>query len=238
MNNIFEKFTTELEEEYQTRQNIKTITQQIDSVERKLTLYIQNYHQQQPQSQDKPNYQQLLKELEPIKEHFGQLKTLIKPIHYYKYRDHWKQHLSQIVFCLTFSNWIDNKTLLKIDEIQTLLNLDKPGAGQLSIELEDYLLGLCNLSNEMSRYCVNCVIRQDYDTPLKISLFVSDLFSGFRLLNLKNDIIRKRYDSMKYDLKRIEEVVYDISVRNLHNNTSTSNNNNTSTTNTENKMVE
>lgn len=36
-----------------------------------------------------------------------------------------------------------------------------------------------------------------------------------RLLNLKNDLLRKRYDSIKYDLKKIEEVVYDINIRKL-----------------------
>lgn len=51
--------------------------------------------------------------------------------------------------------------------------------------------------------------------PVRIQRFVSDLYAGFRLLNLKNDFLRKRYDSIKYDLKKIEEVVYDISIRKL-----------------------
>jgi hypothetical protein len=45
--------------------------------------------------------------------------------------------------------------------------------------------------------------------------FVEELYAGFRLLNLKNDYLRKRYDSIKYDLKKIEEVVYDITIRKL-----------------------
>lgn len=39
--------------------------------------------------------------------------------------------------------------------------------------------------------------------------------AGFRLLNLKNDGLRKRYDALKYDVKKIEEVVYDLSIRGL-----------------------
>ena len=34
-----------------------------------------------------------------------------------------------------------------------------------------------------------------------------------RLLNLKNDNLRKKFDSIKYDLKKVEEVVYDLSIR-------------------------
>jgi Translin family len=48
--------------------------------------------------------------------------------------------------------------------------------------------------------------------------FVADINSGFRLLNLKNDGLRKRFDSLKYDVKKIEEIVYDLSIRGLLNN--------------------
>jgi len=44
---------------------------------------------------------------------------------------------------------------------------------------------------------------------------VAELYEGFQLLNLKNDNLRKRFDSIKYDVKKIEEIVYDISIRGL-----------------------
>ena len=34
-------------------------------------------------------------------------------------------------------------------------------------------------------------------------------------MNLKNDSLRKRSDSIKYNVKKIEDVVYDLSLRNL-----------------------
>ena len=55
----------------------------------------------------------------------------------------------------------------------------------------------------------------DYQSPLAIAKFIGDLDAGFRLLNLKNDNLRKRFDGLKYDLKKCEEVVYDITLRGL-----------------------
>ena len=52
--------------------------------------------------------------------------------------------------------------------------------------------------------------------PRKIAKFVAELDAGFRLLNLKNDSLRKRFDALKYDLKKVEEVVYDITIRELN----------------------
>lgn len=60
----------------------------------------------------------------------------------------------------------------------------------------------------------------DYDRPLNISHFIGDLNTGFRLLNMKNDGLRKRFDALKYDVKKIEEVVYDLSIRGLSNSAS------------------
>lgn len=62
---------------------------------------------------------------------------------------------------------------------------------------------------------MNCVTQGDYQRPVRLSSFVSELLTGFRLLNLKNDSLRKKFDSLKYDMKKLEEVVYDISLRGL-----------------------
>lgn len=66
-----------------------------------------------------------------------------------------------------------------------------------------------------SRFAVNSVTAGNYSWPLKISAFVTEMNLGFRLLNLKNDNLRKKFDALKYDLKKVEEVVYDLSIRGL-----------------------
>ena len=60
---------------------------------------------------------------------------------------------------------------------------------------------------------MNSVTHGDYERPQRIAEFLNDINSGFRLLNLKNDMLRKKFDSLKYDMKKVEEVVYDLSIR-------------------------
>ena len=62
---------------------------------------------------------------------------------------------------------------------------------------------------------MNAVTAGDYGRPIRIAKFIGELDSGFRLLNLKNDALRKRFDGLKYDLKKVEEVVYDVTIRGL-----------------------
>ena len=83
------------------------------------------------------------------------------------------------------------------------------------ISIEDYLLGLINIIDELSRLAMNSVTLGDNELAVKISGFIKDLHAGFQMLNLKNDILRKRVDSIKYAVKKVEDVVYDLSLRNL-----------------------
>lgn len=66
-----------------------------------------------------------------------------------------------------------------------------------------------------ARLCPNSIVNSDFELPLRISKFCKEIHAGFGLLNLKNDSLRKRFDGMKYDIKKMEEVVYDISLRGL-----------------------
>lgn len=51
-----------------------------------------------------------------------------------------------------------------------------------------------------ARLAVNSVTLGDYHRPLQISHFVKDLHAGFQILNLKNDSLRRRSDSIKYNV--------------------------------------
>jgi len=216
MESVFEQFSSILEEETKTREDIKQVTRELDRICRQMLAHLQQVHGKILQAKDICNK---TKEFTPqVKEQFQKIQTLVKPEFFYKYHDHWKYHVQQLVFILSFVHWIETNELASIEQIEASIGV--PGKSEsnpnsFGIELEDYLLGLTNLPNELSRLCINSVTASDFKTPLKISQFVSELYSGFRLLNLKNDALRKRYDSIKYDLKKIEEVVYDISIRKL-----------------------
>ena len=73
----------------------------------------------------------------------------------------------------------------------------------LHLTIEEYLLSLILLIDELARLAVNSVTLGDYQVPLQISQFVKDLHAGFQILNLKNDTLRRRSDSIKYSVSGI-----------------------------------
>ncbi|RQM05352.1 hypothetical protein DH86_00001879, partial [Scytalidium sp. 3C] len=64
------------------------------------------------------------------------------------------------------------------------------------ITIEEYLQALITLIEELARFAMNSVTLGDYQRPLQISQFVKDLHAGFQILNLKNDSLRRRSDSI------------------------------------------
>ncbi|KAK3058485.1 Translin-1 [Extremus antarcticus] len=93
------------------------------------------------------------------------------------------------------------------------VNLKEQDAFHLTIE--EYLLALVSLIEELARLARNSVTLGDYRRPLEISRFIKDVHAGFQILNLKNDTLRKRSDGLKYRVKDVEDVVYDLSLRGL-----------------------
>jgi predicted translin family RNA/ssDNA-binding protein len=83
------------------------------------------------------------------------------------------------------------------------------------LDIESYLIALTSTVEELARLAPNAVTLGDYARPLQISKFIKDVHAGFQLLNLKNDNLRRRSDGLKYSVKKVEDVVYDLSLRDL-----------------------
>eukprot|EP00049_Salpingoeca_infusionum_P004077 m.74600 g.74600 ORF g.74600 m.74600 type:complete len:145 (-) comp12403_c0_seq2:149-583(-) len=88
-------------------------------------------------------------------------------------------------------------------------------SSQFHIELESYLHGICKLPSELTRLATNSVTQGDFTRAVEVSQFVSELHDGFKLLNLKNGKLRPKFDGIKYEVKKAESIVYDLSIRGL-----------------------
>ncbi|KAK2109134.1 hypothetical protein P7K49_014299 [Saguinus oedipus] len=119
----------------------------------------------------------------------------------------------RLVFLAAFVVYLETETLVTREAVTEILGIEPDREKGFHLDVEDYLSGVLILASELSRLSVNSVTAGDYSRPLHISTFINELDSGFRLLNLKNDSLRKRYDGLKYDVKKVEEVVYDLSIR-------------------------
>ncbi|MEM4259897.1 MAG: hypothetical protein QXG00_01545, partial [Candidatus Woesearchaeota archaeon] len=62
----------------------------------------------------------------------------------------------------------------------------------------------------LARMAVNKAIRKDKKTVEKIRQLIDDVMGEFLKFNLKNGELRKKYDSIKWNLNKVEQVLYDL----------------------------
>jgi len=85
-----------------------------------------------------------------------------------------------------------------------------PCAESMGVGVYDYLMGICDLTGELQRRAVHCVIQKNLDEVSAIWDIVSHIYERFLDFDLRNSELRKKSDSIKWNLKRIEEILYDL----------------------------
>ncbi|KAM3502858.1 hypothetical protein MY11210_008933 [Beauveria gryllotalpidicola] len=151
-----------------------------------------------------------------------------KPPSFSRYNSRWSRIVQNAIGTVLYTAWLGGFAALTngSSDVGQLLTLEQVGAvfavptnlkdrDAFHLTIEEYLLALTDLTQELGRLATNAVTLGDFALPLTVSAFLKDLFAGFQLLNLKNDILRKRADAVKYDVKRVEDIVYDLSLRGL-----------------------
>ncbi|VDN92357.1 unnamed protein product [Brugia pahangi] len=167
-----------------------------------------------------------------VQKYLVKLAALISPVSYYRFYDNFRFVIQKLCFVVTYVHFLKHGILLSRDRVAEILNIKVDPAAGFHLDVEDYLFGVLQLANELSRFSINAVVVGNSVLPFKISVFymkdlklhvvyfqiadfLYDLDAKFRLLNLKNDGLRRRYDALKYDVQRAEQVVYDLTIRGL-----------------------
>lgn len=143
---------------------------------------------------------QILPLLGSIRDGFHTISKNIPADQFYRYNAQFSWSIQQSCFLVAFLTYLQFERLVTLEEIESCLGLKVNISNDLTdfhIPLEDFLHGVVSLTAELSRLATNSATAGLFERPLKIRDFVQDLYSGFQLLNLKNDSLRKRFDSIK-----------------------------------------
>lgn len=213
---IFSAFQDYMAEEQDTREEIRNCTKEIEQKAREILMVLQAVHQPDGVKQLTPICTKARALYPDIQALFKSLSTKVPQDQYYRFNDHWRFVIQRLCFLAALIVYLETETMITREENAALLGIATQREQGFHLELDDYLMGLLLMANELSRLAVNAVTAGDYTRPMRIARFVGELDSGFRLLNLKNDSLRKKFDGLKYDLKKVEEVVYDVTIRGLN----------------------
>ena len=72
------------------------------------------------------------------------------------------------------------------------------------------------MTGELVRKAIFEAIHKNFDKAKQIKELVNDIYGEFLKLHLRNGELRKKSDSIKWNLKKLEEVMYDVSMREMN----------------------
>ncbi|KAK4885724.1 hypothetical protein RN001_001995 [Aquatica leii] len=211
---IFTSFQDYLHSEQNIREEIRQIVKEIEKNAREILTVLQVIHQENSAQEISSSCYKARQLFEEVQSNYTKLSEVVPTGQYYRFNDHWKYVTQRLCFLAALTVFLEVGILVSISTVAEILGVST-NSSEFHLDLEDYLMGLLQLCSELARFAVNAVTSGDYERPMQISKFVGELNAGFRLLNLKNDSLRKRFDALKYEVKKIEEVVYDLSIRGL-----------------------
>ncbi|WVN86142.1 uncharacterized protein L203_101303 [Cryptococcus depauperatus CBS 7841] len=204
-----------LENDQNLRKQIKEASEPIEDLARLAWSEVNKVH-----SASSSQHQEICGNALGIIERIAPLWTnvakLIPPGEFYRHISTIGPITRSLTTTLTLSRFLLLDELTPAFVVSNLIGLDQDGVkGMILLSSDDYLQGVIGTVNELPRLSINAVTSQNFDLPVKIAAFVNDIFASYSLLNLRNDGLRRRFDSLKYDLKRCEDVVYDLTLRGL-----------------------
>ncbi|HLD88601.1 MAG TPA: hypothetical protein VI894_00190 [Candidatus Nanoarchaeia archaeon] len=85
---------------------------------------------------------------------------------------------------------------------------------ELDVDATHYLLGLADLTGELSRKAVNDSIKEKFENVSRIKELVSGIYAEFLKIDIRESELRRKYDSIKYNLKAIEDLVLELKLKN------------------------
>jgi predicted translin family RNA/ssDNA-binding protein len=198
---FFGDINASLESESQLREQVRSMTKDLERQVRFVAAMLNSYHGNATKDTIRSVCEGAKLEFVKIRECIAGIAKAVPEEQYYRYNQLWNLALQQSVFLAALVTYLQQERLIRLEEIQEYLGIPVSISAtpplEFHIGLEDFLHGLLSLAGELSRLAVNSVTVGEYQRPTLISKFVTDLYSGFQLLNLKNDSLRKRYDSMK-----------------------------------------
>lgn len=115
----------------------------------------------------------------------------------------------QGAFSAAMEEYVEAKSFLHFIMNGDLLGFDAlPDATD-----EEYLKGLSDLTGELNRHVVRQATKGDRETVERAHLLVDEIYDQLSKFDFRNSDLRKKYDGIKYNLQKIERVLYDLSLQ-------------------------
>jgi predicted translin family RNA/ssDNA-binding protein len=213
MEDIFGRVSAVLAAQDETREMIRSARDVADTAVRTAQRALSSLHTAQGALADATA--PILALLPPVGEAIAAIEAACpdEPGAFYQYSDIWRNVLQQSAYVCVLLEFVNRDTLASSERVVEMLGAD------VRMPLEDYLWGVIHAINDLPRLAMNRVTVADYTTPKRCVVFAANVFEAFKQMSFSNSSrgnLRPKFDSLKYNLDKLEQTMYAIDCMSIH----------------------
>jgi len=88
-----------------------------------------------------------------------------------------------------------------------------PSIKELNVRTNHFILGLCDLGGELVRKAVFLAGKGEVKRVIKIRDLIDQIYGTLLKFDFRENDIRRKFDSIKYDLRKLEDLVLDLKLK-------------------------
>ncbi|KAI0823019.1 Translin [Trametes gibbosa] len=214
----FGRFTDELDDFNDRRERLIKSSRDITNLSKKLIFLLHRTVTEDPTETD----DRLLGlraaarakgKLQEIQSLFAALRGELAGDRFWHHQRNISPGLQEYIEALSFAHYLEHRTLISYDQVQATLS-DPDGAPFFPLPLEDYLLGLADLTGELMRFAIAAIPRRGgRQKASDVCSFVRACKADFERLTPHFKELRKKQHVTAQSLEKIEDATYAVVVR-------------------------
>ncbi|KAH9890960.1 Translin [Cubamyces lactineus] len=216
--NAFDTFRQDLDDHNDRRERLIKSSRDITNLSKKLIFLLhRTVTEDESQSDDHTlglrAAARAKGKLAEIQALFANMRDELTGDRFWRYQRNVSPGLQEYIEALSFAHYLEHRSLISYDQVQTTLT-DREGNFFFPLPLEDYLLGLADLTGELMRFAIAAIPRRGgRQKASDVCSFVRACKADFEGLTPYFKELRKKQSVTSQSLEKIEDATYAVVVR-------------------------
>ncbi|KAI0702457.1 Translin [Cytidiella melzeri] len=218
---VFETFREELDEHNDRRERLIKNSRDVTNLSKKVIFLLHRIMtEDETPPTDNSDHARAAQAAARGREKLKEVQRLLASIHeevqgdrFWRYQRNVSPGVQEYIEALSFAHYLDTGKLVSFHEVQQSLS-DEHGVPYFPLTVEDYLLGLSDLTGELMRYAISAISQRGGRTKAsEVCTFVRNCRADFEGLTPYFKELRKKQAVTSQSLQKIEDAAYAIAVR-------------------------
>ncbi|OSX67791.1 hypothetical protein POSPLADRAFT_1129470 [Postia placenta MAD-698-R-SB12] len=216
--NVFDTFRDELDDYHDRRERLIKSSRDVTNLSKKVIFLLHRMMTEDASESDDHALSmravsRAKEKLRDIQKLFAGMREEVAGDKFWRYQRNVSPGLQEYIEALSFARYLEFRTLISYDEVQKTIS-DEDGKPYFPLPMEDYLLGLADLTGELMRYAISSISRRGGRSKAsEVCVFVRGLTIDFEVFVPSFRELRKKQQVTSQSLEKIEDVAYAIAVR-------------------------